>query len=150
MVCNRCGYEGEINGDTCPKCGSASADSQITGVTINLSPIDLEASAADDKDFSSPSGPALIVDKGPSVGAIYPLSKAEIIIGRHLGSDIFLDDITVSRKHARIITDDKEFILSDLGSLNGTYVNENLIEETRLKDGDEVQIGRFRFLFKAE
>jgi pSer/pThr/pTyr-binding forkhead associated (FHA) protein len=67
--------------------------------------------------------------------------------GRHPGSDIFLDDVTVSRKHAEFIRRQERFVVRDVGSLNGTYVRRDRIDEAVLRDGDEVQIGKFRMVF---
>ena len=70
-------------------------------------------------------------------------------MGRHPGSDIFLDDVTVSRRHAEFYRHGAGFVVRDVGSLNGTYVNRERIEETALNDGDEVQVGKFRLTFLA-
>ncbi|MDV3221271.1 FHA domain-containing protein [Intrasporangium sp.] len=91
----------------------------------------------------------LIVLRGPNTGARFLLDDVEVSAGRHPDSDIFLDDVTVSRKHAVFIGSDAGYIVRDAGSLNGTYVNRERIEETRLQTGDEVQIGKFRLVYYA-
>ncbi|GFP23841.1 hypothetical protein HKBW3S09_01306 [Candidatus Hakubella thermalkaliphila] len=91
--------------------------------------------------------PILLVLKGPNKGSRYPLVASEISIGRNTDSDIFLDDITVSRKHAILKKTDRGFLIRDLGSLNGTYVNRERVEEAILKDKDELQIGRYRLIY---
>ena len=84
---------------------------------------------------------------GPSKGARYLLEQGTTKIGRATSSEIFLDDVTVSRKHAEISKDGKKYGLRDLGSLNGTYLNGELVGEKILNDGDELQIGKFRMHF---
>lgn len=84
---------------------------------------------------------------GPSKGARYLLEQGTTKIGRATSSEIFLDDVTVSRKHAEISKDGKKYALRDLGSLNGTYLNGELVGEKILNDGDELQIGKFRMHF---
>jgi pSer/pThr/pTyr-binding forkhead associated (FHA) protein len=95
----------------------------------------------------SGSGPALVVSKGPDAGERFVLAGQIVTIGRDPASDIFLNDITVSRRHARIDRTETGFDLSDVGSLNGTYVNGERIETHPLTSGDEVQIGKFRLRF---
>ena len=97
--------------------------------------------------------PQLVVTEGKIAGSKFAISKALISIGRHPDSDIFLDDITVSRTHAEIHTSEDNCEIRDKGSLNGTYVNQERMEKSILSSGDEVQIGKFKFIFlspKAE
>ena len=89
----------------------------------------------------------LVVLRGPNTGARFLLDDDEVMSGRHPESDIFLDDVTVSRKHAVFRRTPAGFVVRDVGSLNGTYVNRERIEEVPLHSGDEVQIGKFRLLF---
>ncbi len=91
----------------------------------------------------------LVVLRGPNTGARFLLDSDEVSTGRHPDSDIFLDDVTVSRTHATFRREDDEFLVRDVGSLNGTYVNRERIEQATLKTGDEVQIGKFRLVFYA-
>jgi len=91
----------------------------------------------------------LIVLRGPNTGARFLLDDLEVSAGRHPDSDIFLDDVTVSRKHALFIGSDQGYSVRDAGSLNGTYVNRERIEEAHLQTGDEVQIGKFRLVYYA-
>lgn len=107
-----------------------------------LNPVD--AAAVD----ALPSGHALlIVQRGPGSGSRFLLDAAEISAGRHPDSDIFLDDVTVSRRHATFEQSGGTFTVTDAGSLNGTYVNRDRIDTVALSDGDEVQIGKFRLVF---
>jgi len=91
----------------------------------------------------------LVVLRGPNTGARFLLDDDEVMAGRHPESDIFLDDVTVSRKHAIFRRTDSGFVVRDVGSLNGTYVNRELVDEAVLRTGDEVQIGKFRLVFYA-
>ena len=91
----------------------------------------------------------LVVLRGPNTGARFLLDSDEVSSGRHQDSDIFLDDVTVSRKHATFRREGDDFIVRDVGSLNGTYVNRKRIDDAVLKTGDEVQIGKFRLVFYA-
>jgi pSer/pThr/pTyr-binding forkhead associated (FHA) protein len=91
----------------------------------------------------------LVVLRGPNTGARFLLDSDEVSTGRHPDSDIFLDDVTVSRKHATFRREGDVFLVRDAGSLNGTYVNRERIDEATLRTGDEVQIGKFRLVFYA-
>lgn len=97
---------------------------------------------------SLPAGSALlIVQKGQAGGARFLLDAEKIIAGRSEKADIFLDDVTVSRKHAEFLRSENQFFVRDIGSLNGTYVNRERIDHRSLSAGDEVQIGKYRMLF---
>jgi pSer/pThr/pTyr-binding forkhead associated (FHA) protein len=98
-------------------------------------------------DALRPGTALLIVLRGPNTGARFLLDSDEVSSGRHPQSDIFLDDVTVSRRHAVFVKRDDTFAVRDVGSLNGTYVNRKRIDEVALEAGDEVQIGKFRLVF---
>src|SRR5580765_7812966 len=100
-------------------------------------------------DALRPGTALLVVLRGPNTGARFLLDDDEVMSGRHPSSDIFLDDVTVSRKHAVFRRQGHEFHVRDVGSLNGTYVNRTIVDEVRLQTGDEVQIGKFRLVFYA-
>src|SRR5690242_2065178 len=107
-----------------------------------LSPVD--AAAVD----ALPAGSALlVVQRGPGAGSRFLLDTDEVNAGRHPDSEIFLDDVTVSRRHASFHRSGGDFTVSDAGSLNGTYVNRDRIDRVQLTDGDEVQIGKYRLVF---
>jgi pSer/pThr/pTyr-binding forkhead associated (FHA) protein len=89
----------------------------------------------------------LVVLRGPNTGARFLLDDLEVAAGRHPDSDIFLDDVTVSRKHASFVAQRGGYVVRDAGSLNGTYVNRERIDEAPLHQGDEVQIGKFRLVY---
>ncbi|WP_016698097.1 glycogen accumulation regulator GarA [Actinoalloteichus spitiensis] len=95
-----------------------------------------------------PTGSALLVVKrGPNAGSRFLLDRETTSAGRHPDSDIFLDDVTVSRRHAEFRREGDEFVVVDVGSLNGTYVNREPVDTAVLANGDEVQIGKFRLVF---
>ena len=89
----------------------------------------------------------LLVIKGPNIGDEFYIEKDEFIIGRSPESDVLLDDITVSRKHALLKKDGGDYILLDAGSLNGSYLNGNIVEEAILSNGDRIQIGKYIFIY---
>ena len=96
-----------------------------------------------------PAGTALLlVQQGPTTGARFLLDSAETTVGRHPRADIFLDDVTVSRKHCQFIASNGGHIVRDSGSLNGTYVNRERVDSIELHAGDEVQIGKYRLTYQ--
>lgn len=109
-----------------------------------------EMSAADVQAVENlPAGSAmLLVQRGPQAGSRFLLDKDSVSVGRHPSSDIFLDDISVSRRHAVFTRAGTGFVVSDLGSLNGTYINRDRIDgDITLQGGDEVQIGKYRLIY---
>lgn len=94
-----------------------------------------------------PRSALLIVTKGPNVGARFLLDKDVTLSGRHPEADIFLDDVTVSRRHAEFVRHGSSFEVRDLGSLNGSYVDGVLVDQALLQEGTEVQVGKFRMTF---
>ena len=117
---------------------------QLAAMEGKISPEEQEAIAA------LPSGSALlVVRRGPNAGARFLLDADLTVAGRHPDADIFLDDVTVSRRHAEFVRSGSVFEVHDLGSLNGTYFDGTRIDAARLGDGSEVQIGKFRLTFYA-
>lgn len=94
-----------------------------------------------------PGSGVLVVKRGPNAGSRFPLNKPLLTAGRLPDSDIFLDDITVSRRHAEFRSESGQFSVTDLGSLNRTYLNRQPVESAVLTNGDEIQIGRVRLIF---
>ena len=92
------------------------------------------------------SGFALVVERGPKSGMTYVLPDGNTTVGRHPESDIFLNDVTVSRQHCRFLVEDAGLLVEDSGSTNGTYVNDARVDKATLKAGDEVLVGRFHFV----
>jgi len=150
MQCAKCGTINEINSEVCQKCGAFLDPSLELETTISLSPVEVDE---EDKEIvvKPEEGPLLVVKKGPSSGQKFSLTTGEVTLGRDPASDIFLDDITVSRHHARIMVDKNSVQIVDVDSLNGTYVNRELIEGPKiLESNDELQIGKFKLLFLSE
>jgi pSer/pThr/pTyr-binding forkhead associated (FHA) protein len=157
VFCTQCGHQNSDDSRFCASCGaelrghSGESISEQTS-TLSLTPIDGEH-ADDDHDLGSqqdslPVGTALLVVKrGPNAGSRFLLDKDVTTAGRHPESDIFLDDVTVSRRHAEFRRTGGGFEVRDVGSLNGTYLNRERIDGTALTGGDEVQIGKFRLVF---
>ena len=108
-------------------------------------PIDTEARAA--VEALPPESALLIVQHGPNAGARFLLDSERATAGRDTRADIFLDDVTVSRKHCEFLKESGNFVVRDVGSLNGTYVNRTRVDEGVLQMGDEVQIGKYRLTF---
>src|SRR4051794_13300484 len=100
-------------------------------------------------DALPPGSALLVVQRGPNAGARFLLDAERTTAGRRPDSDIFLDDVTVSRRHAEFVRSGQGFVVRDVGSLNGTYVQRDRIDEVALNDGDEVQIGKYRMVFHA-
>lgn len=127
------------------------ATMRFTGVPEGEIPAEadvrLTAEDASTIDALRPGTALLLVLRGPNAGARFLLDAAMTTTGRHPDSDIFLDDVTVSRKHAVFQLDGDSFLVRDVGSLNGTYVNRERIDSAVLRSGDEVQIGKFRLVF---
>lgn len=151
MFCPACGKNNPEESVYCCKCGSYLAATADGDTTITLSPV--EADVEQEEEIAVPeeelaAGAALLVVKrGPNAGTRFVLTKELTSAGRHPESDIFLDDITVSRRHAEIRKSAADFRITDMGSLNGTYVNKLRVEEADLSSGDEIQIGKFRLIF---
>jgi pSer/pThr/pTyr-binding forkhead associated (FHA) protein len=117
---------------------------QLAALEGSMTPEEQDAIAA------LPSGSAiLIVRRGPNAGARFLLDANLTTAGRHPDADIFLDDVTVSRRHSEFLRNGKEFQVKDLGSLNGTYLDGSRIDTAELIDGSEVQVGKFRLTFYA-
>ncbi len=119
----------------------SSVDQTEAGET-GLSPADESAVAA-----LPPASALLVVQRGPNAGARFLLDAERTTAGRRPDSDIFLDDVTVSRRHAEFVQRGSTFLVRDVGSLNGTYVQRERIDEVVLRPGDEVQIGKYRLVF---
>jgi pSer/pThr/pTyr-binding forkhead associated (FHA) protein len=148
--CPRCGHENQPDARFCSSCGAPLPGDDAT-TTLALTAVEAAEDADDLAQFlvGLPEGVGLLVVRhGPNVGSTYRLDTDRTTIGRHPDSDIFLDDITVSRRHVAIERNpDGAFVLRDVGSLNGTYVNHERVDESPLHHGDEVQIGKYRLSF---
>ena len=165
MYCNRCGHRNPKGANFCSACGAPlersgpgdDAPQPITTATPAV--VLLPGEGASEPFLLEPSdllhgvssgGAVLVVTRGPNSGSRFvltPETGAVVTIGRHPDSDIFLDDITVSRRHAEVRDDEGVFWAHDVGSLNGTYLNRERIDNAPLSSGDELQVGKFRLLF---
>lgn len=152
VFCNQCGHRNPPTSAFCSSCGSA-LDS-LEDRTITLTALDpLQDAPGPDDDIAVPIGElpnevgVLIVRAGAQAGARFPLEHLVTRLGRHPDSEISLDDITVSRRHADIERTAQGYVVTDAGSLNGTYVNQQRVERMSLRHGDELQIGKFRLVF---
>jgi pSer/pThr/pTyr-binding forkhead associated (FHA) protein len=160
VYCARCGRPNPEDARFCSNCGTALVRGAAEGVGETTSTISLDRGQALDAELNDEplADPAmlealpldsalLVVHRGPNAGSRFLLDSELTTAGRHPDSDIFLDDVTVSRRHAEFYRSGTRFTVRDVGSLNGTYVNRDRIEETELFSGDEVQIGKFRLIF---
>ena len=154
MFCTQCGTRNPEGARFCANCGAAlfAADDAPTS-TISLTE-HVEGDA--DNEVAAPveelrEGTAmLVVRRGPNAGSRFLLDKDVVTAGRHPESDIFLDDITVSRRHAEIRRGAAgSFTVHDVGSLNGTYLNRERVDDDELANGDELQVGKFKLVFFA-
>ena len=163
--CTNCGHDNPDGANFCAQCGAplTAAPPQpptpsrgLTGDTTRTIPAVVDEtpgdlSAVDEAAVHAlPQGSALlIVQRGPNAGSRFLLDHDETTAGRHVDSDIFLDDISVSRRHVQFLRTPEGVRVKDLGSLNGTYVNRELVDAALLQPEDEVQIGKFRLVYYA-
>jgi pSer/pThr/pTyr-binding forkhead associated (FHA) protein len=159
VYCTGCGEANPEGARFCSHCGTplirrGGERVADTTSTISIGGNEPDGEPGDYLDADSaavaalPPGTALLaVRRGPNAGSRFLLDSDLTLVGRHPDSDIFLDDVTVSRRHAEFYRHRGRFTVRDVGSLNGTYVNRERIEEASLNDGDEVQVGKFRLVF---
>jgi len=152
LHCAECGFVNAEAANFCQKCGShlgaheghgdPPTATYRVGETGEFIPVDIGEVAAH--------GAALVIRSGGGrAGESFPLGGERMTIGRRPDSDVFLDDVTVSRDHALLIRRAAEWYLDDCGSLNGTYVNRARIDSQRLADGDELQVGKYKLAYLA-
>ena len=149
-VCQACNHRNDFGSNFCSSCGErigGGPDDPTAAIPVIDNHDHLDREHLSDREAFGESIGILIVDDGPKGGSRYALDEAVTTAGRHPDSTIFLDDVTVSRRHVEIKSDAGVYTAKDVGSLNGTYINKKLIEESELVDGDELQIGRFKLLF---
>jgi hypothetical protein len=164
VYCTQCGHANPEDARFCSNCGTPltrSVPPPVMGEpsdstsTMSLGAVEAaegetgEELAPDQAGVESlpPNTALLVVKRGPNAGSRFLLDSDTTTAGRHPDSDIFLDDVTVSRRHAEFYRRGPQFSVRDVGSLNGTYVNRERIDEAGLSGGDEVQIGKFRLVF---
>ena len=143
--CPTCSFDNSEDSNYCRRCGGRLITVDSNEATITYSAADREG--IDDMDALG-AGPVLLIRSGGGrEGETIALEADVLTIGRSPHSDLFLDDVTVSRHHARVLRDEGGFWVEDLNSLNGTYVNRKRIEQQRLFHSDELQIGKFKLAF---
>jgi hypothetical protein len=150
VLCARCGHQNPQDARFCSSCGSPLTPTTGDETTLTLSAVEAESELDELEHYLDelPEGVGLLVNRqGPEAGSSYRLDQPETTIGRHPDSDIFLDDITVSRRHVVIARVGDGYTMRDAGSLNGTYVNRKRVDDARLHYADELQIGRYRLTF---
>ncbi len=144
VYCPECGFQSPEAATYCSRCGALLARETVGETTMSLGPDDIDAAPAQE----SIDGPALVVRSGGGrAGESFEAIGERALIGRSPECDVFLDDVTVSRRHAELVRDGNGFTIRDLGSLNGTFVNKRRIESSPLEDDDEVQVGKYRMTF---
>ncbi len=152
MFCNQCGHQNPPESRFCSACGNSFVPDAVEDVTTTLAPVVVEQSE-DDVAVAVEADPrgagVLVVKRGPNAGTKLVLDGGLVRAGRSPDSELFLDDITVSRRHAEFVPTSGSYQLRDTGSLNGTYLNRERIESAPLANGDEIQIGKFKLVFLA-
>jgi pSer/pThr/pTyr-binding forkhead associated (FHA) protein len=148
--CPECGFQNPEAANYCSKCGALLIrDEPGTHTTMTFTP---EETSEDDSALSlneiRVEGPALVVRSGGGrAGETFAVESERVEVGRSPDAEVFLDDVTVSRRHALVLKRDDGYYIDDQESLNGTYVNRRRVESAKLEDGDEVQIGKYRLTF---
>lgn len=136
MACPTCGSDNPPDANFCATCGAALPERDErteTHPVVVVGPDEI---------------PMVVVTRGPNAGSRFALAEGETRIGRHPESEVFLDDVSVSRHHATVVRDGPRVLLRDVGSLNGTYVDGERIEaETLLTEGSQLQIGKYKLVF---
>lgn len=151
VFCNQCGHRNPPTSTFCSACGAVlDKPSLRTNVLPKTDPL-LDGVGDDDNAVVregelAPGEVMLVVRQGPEIGTRYALTGDEVSVGRVPDNDIQLDDVTVSRQHAMLVRQGSAWLVRDLGSLNGTYVNNQRVDESPVRHGDDVQIGRFRLV----
>jgi hypothetical protein len=152
LHCTECGFVNVEGANYCQRCGALLPRAEGAGEPVTATyRIDAAGElVAVEPVQGTAHGPALVIRAGEGrVGESFPVQDERMSIGRRPDSNVFLDDVTVSRDHALLIERAGQWHLDDCGSLNGTYVNRSRIESQRLEEGDEVQIGKYKLTFHA-
>jgi FHA domain/zinc-ribbon domain len=149
IYCPECGFQNPEASNYCSKCGALLVKNEPGGeTTMSFTPEDVADEASVTLDDLETEGPALVVRSGGGrAGEHFVPEGDRTTIGRSPECDIFLDDVTVSRKHAAIVKRNGDLFIEDQGSLNGTFLNRKRIESAKLENGDELQIGKYKLTF---
>jgi len=148
VYCQECGFQNPESANYCSRCGALLVKDAPGEATQTFTPDEADGSPDAVLEDLGVKGPALVVRSGGGrAGETFGAEAAETTIGRSPECGIFLDDVTVSRKHAVLTNANGTFRIEDQGSLNGTFVNRRRVEAAELEDGDELQIGKYRLTF---
>jgi hypothetical protein len=149
VYCPECGFQNLESANYCSRCGALLVrEGERDDVTMTFTAEELEEEGGVGLEELGVEGPTLVVRSGGGrTGEQFPLERKQTTIGRTPDCDIFLDDVTVSRRHAIVTKGTGTFTIEDLGSLNGTFLNRRRVEQAELENGDEVQIGKYRLIF---
>lgn len=148
IYCQECGFQNPESANYCARCGALLVKDEGGEATQTFTPEERDEPAEALEDLGI-KGPALVVRSGGGrAGEMFPLD-GETTVGRSPDCGIFLDDVTVSRKHAILRERDGNYFIEDQGSLNGTFVNRKRVESAQLDDGDELQVGKYRLTYFA-
>lgn len=152
LFCQKCGHRNASDAYFCSSCGAAlEVQGDRTVIISNFDPLQDAIGPDDNAKVDLNEIPldaaSLVVRSGPQAGDRFDLFERVTRLGRHPDSEISLDDISVSRRHAEIERQETEYVLRDMGSMNGTYVNQRRVDSAVLAQGDEILIGRFRLIF---
>jgi hypothetical protein len=148
VYCPECGFQNPEAANYCAKCGALLVRDSGAETTMTYTPEEGDEDVSEVLEDLGVKGPALVVRSGGGrTGETFHPESERTTIGRSPECEIFLDDVTVSRKHAVLTQRDGQFFIEDLGSLNGTFLNRRRIESGQLDDGDELQIGKYRLTF---
>ena len=148
IYCQECGFQNPESANYCARCGALLVKDEGGEATQTFTPEEGDEPAEVLEDLGV-KGPALVVRSGGGrAGEMFPLD-GETTVGRSPDCGIFLDDVTVSRKHAILRERDGNYFIEDQGSLNGTFVNRKRVESAQLDDGDELQVGKYRLTYFA-
>ena len=145
VTCERCGNACAEGDSFCSACGTSLTGQQ----DFSLEETQIHVPGSSESFEDAEQGASFVVLEGAKAGSVFSLMRSRTTLGRHPRSDIFLDDITVSRRHAAVITTDGGHEVEDSGSLNGTYVNRSRVEKSPLQNGDIVQVGRFKLEYRG-
>ena len=151
VFCNNCGHRNPLGSNFCSSCGQPLDRVDDEPATITFA-IDQAPSGEELQVDLAEVGPGgvLIVTRGPNTGSEFALEHVITTVGRHPDSDIFLDDVTVSRRHVEVERLTSGYVVRDVGSLNGTYLNQQRIDkDAPMGNGDELQVGKFKLVFVA-
>jgi pSer/pThr/pTyr-binding forkhead associated (FHA) protein len=145
VYCSECGFQNPEVANYCARCGALLRDESGEETTLSYMP---ETFSEAEGGVEGVGGPALVVRSGGGrAGEAFLLERERTTVGRSPDCDIFLDDVTVSRRHAVVVEQTGRFVIEDEGSLNGTFLNRRRIESAELTDDDELQIGKYRLVF---